>query len=207
MAFPLLLRVMLVGVVWLAGCASPDRTPQPPRTITFEEWRRQNADEVADFSAWLQLEGVDGLVPLSQLLRTASSWHQCGGQPYEVPPRSQWASVGSVLQLVRTLQSDGVLGSFQVHSAYRSPTINVCVGGAKRSAHALAFALDLTPAGSIDGEDRLCGFWAAQGREWRMGLGRYPNGRLHIDTFGYRSWGPDGTWRTSSCPGARPMAF
>jgi Peptidase M15 len=209
MVSPLVRRLSLaVAVVLLASCASPDRPPSPsvPRTLSFEEWRRMHAQEVSDFQAWLQLEGVDGLVPLPQLLRTATSWYQCGGQPFEVPPRSQWESVGTVLHLIQTLQADGVLGTFQVHSAYRSPNINACVGGARRSAHALAFALDLTP-GLPDGDGRLCGFWADKGRDWRMGLGRYPTGRLHIDTFGYRSWGPDGTWKTSTCPGAKPMAF
>ncbi len=95
----------------------------------------------------------------------------------------------SVLRLVQALREDGVIGAIEVHSGYREPALNACAGGAPRSAHALAFAIDFTPTDGRDVAAGLCAFWREQGRDWRMGLGRYASGRIHIDTLGHRAWG------------------
>ena len=166
---------------------------------SFAVWRGQNAAFVADFESHLRTAELHSVVALHELLRSASSWRECSAQPYAVPPAEQWPSVVSVLQLLKELTSQQILGPFVVHSAYRGPELNKCAGGAVGSAHLRAFAVDLTPLGSDDLTSKICSFWREQGREWRMGFSRYPSGRLHFDTAGYRTWGSDHTGKTAVC--------
>lgn len=168
---------------------------------SFEAWRQSRPAEVAAFSAMLQAEGLAGVVPLHQLLRSASHWEACQAEPFAVPPAAQWPAVQTTLRLLRQLQLLGVLGGFEVVSAYRGPALNACAGGAAGSAHLRAFAVDLLPLGDPGAGERLCRFWREQGRDWQMGLSRYPSGRVHIDTWRYRSWGADHSGRSAFCAG------
>lgn len=140
-----------------------------------------------------------GVVPIHQLLRSASDWRLCQASPFAVPPASQWPAVRSTLQLLKTLVDQGQLRQFEVVSAYRDPRLNVCAGGAPDSAHMRAFAVDVLLPAWAD-PNPLCRYWQQHGRVWNMGLGRYPSGRIHIDTAGYRTWGGDGGAGSSFCP-------
>jgi hypothetical protein len=143
----------------------------------------------AEFAAHLARSGVADVVPMPQLLRTATDWKRCAGPEFEVPPRERWGEVTKVLELVAELKQRGILSAFDGASGYRNPTLNRCAGGAAGSAHATSFALDLVPrAGGVD-EKALCSFWRGEGRNWNMGLSRYPSGRIHLDTTGWRTWG------------------
>jgi hypothetical protein len=175
---------MMAGAALALGCAQP-----LPPTDVFEAWSTPRAAQVSGFQAHLAREGVATVLPLPQLLRSASSWQACGAEPWALPPPAQWPAVVSVLRLVQALREDGVIGAIEVHSGYREPALNACAGGAPRSAHALAFAIDFTPTDGRDVAAGLCAFWREQGRDWRMGLGRYASGRIHIDTLGHRAWG------------------
>ncbi|MFM7706332.1 MAG: D-Ala-D-Ala carboxypeptidase family metallohydrolase, partial [Rubrivivax sp.] len=120
--------------------------------------------------------------------------------PFALPPREQWAAVSSVLRLLQALQDQGVVGrSLELHSGYRNPALNTCAQGAPGSAHLRSFAIDFTLLDGSDPTERLCAFWRTQGRAWNMGLSRYPSGRIHLDTAGYRTWGADHTGRSSVC--------
>lgn len=166
----------------------------------FRAWQLSRQAEVAAFGAMLQGEGLVAVVPLDQLLRSASHWAACRAEPFAVPPPSQWPAVQTTLRLLRHLQALGVLGEFEVVSGYRGPALNACAGGAAQSAHLQAFAVDLVPR-DADAGARLCRFWREQGQDWQMGLSRYPSGRVHIDTWRYRSWGADHSGRSSFCGG------
>jgi hypothetical protein len=100
--------------------------------------------------------------------------------------------------LIKTLDEQGILRQFEVVSAYRDPSLNACAGGAPSSAHMRAFAVDLLLPAWAD-PNPLCRFWQQHGQAWNMGLGRYPSGRIHIDTAGYRTWGGDGGAGSSFC--------
>lgn len=139
-----------------------------------------------------------GVVPIHQLLRSASDWRLCRAAPYAVPPAAQWPAVRSTLALLLTLKQQGILEPFEVVSAYRDPALNACAGGAVGSAHTRAFAVDLVLPDWAD-PNPLCAFWQQHGRAWSMGLGRYPSGRIHLDTAGYRTWGADGSAGSSFC--------
>ncbi|MFN0186688.1 MAG: D-Ala-D-Ala carboxypeptidase family metallohydrolase [Aquabacterium sp.] len=191
------------GIAWLLLCVSLAVSSQETRDAkSFASWRNQNSAVVADFEAHLRSTGLHSVVELHELLRSASSWRECGSEPYAVPPPEQWPSVESVLRLLRELTSQQVLGPFVVHSAYRGAELNKCAGGAAGSAHLRAFAVDLTPNGTEDLTTGICNFWREHGRGWNMGFGRYPSGRLHFDTAGYRTWGSDHTGKSAVCRAA-----
>ena len=186
----------VLAALTLAGCA---QTGEKRTQESFLAWRAGAGESVPSFESYLRLQDIDAVVPLHELLRSASSWEECGGSPYAVPPAAQWSYVRSTMLLVKELRRRGVLGDFEVHSAYRDEALNSCAGGAKGSAHFRAFALDLTPRQDDGAGQRLCDFWRQDGAAWNMGLSRYPSGRIHIDTNGHRTWGHDHTFRTSFC--------
>jgi hypothetical protein len=190
----------------LSGCAIAPRGP-----LAFAVWRAGQADgaeQIQAFERHLGQQGVGQVLPLHQLLRSASSWQSCGAEPFALPPPEQWPAAVSVLRLLQALQASGIVGTnLEIHSSYRGPALNACAQGAPGSAHLRSFALDFTPVDGADPTERLCTFWRDQGQAWRMGLSRYPSGRIHIDTAGYRTWGADHTGRSAVCaPPARPAS-
>lgn len=162
----------------------------------FAQWAGDH--ETRAFREMLVDARLYGVVPIYQLLRSASDWRLCSAQPFAVAPAAQWPAVRSTLQLLKTLGDQGILKRYEVVSTYRDPRLNRCAGGAIGSAHTRAFAVDvLLPSWADPGP--LCQFWQTQGKVWNMGLGRYPSGRIHIDTAGFRTWGGDFSARSSFC--------
>jgi hypothetical protein len=158
--------------------------------------------DVAAFRSRLAAEGVEGIVPVWQLIRTSSSWRECGAQPFEVAPAADWSHIVDTLKFVRD-QVVPAVGAVEALSAYRNASLNACSAGAPRSAHRLFFALDVTPvnpavtrAGMID---KVCAAHARHGRAYDAGLGFYSGRRFHVDSSGYRKWGPDGKGASSPC--------
>lgn len=162
----------------------------------FAHWAGDH--ETRGFREMLVDARLYGVVPISQLLRSASDWRLCSAQPFAVAPAAQWPAVRSTLQLLKTLTEKGILPRYEVVSAYRDPRLNRCAGGAVGSAHTQSFAVDLLLPSWAD-PNPLCTFWQTQGKAWNMGLGRYPSGRIHIDTAGFRTWGGDFTAGSSFC--------
>ena len=191
--------VFLVAVLLLTtSCSTTKLAP-----YNFSLWKFWHQGEVENFTQYLESQGTAGVLPISQLLRSASSWEQCHAEPFAVPPHQQWEAVASVLKLLQFLESSGVLsGHIVVYSGYRNPTLNACAGGAVRSAHARSFALDIRVLGSVGQAEALCNFWRTKGKEWNMGFSIYPSGRIHIDTAGYRTWGYDHTGKSAVCSAA-----
>jgi hypothetical protein len=157
----------------------------------YERWRTGpgRAADVARFDAYLVGQGLGGVFPTWQLLRTASDWKGCG-EPFAVPPPQDWANFASTLRLVQETVKPAVPG-LEAKSAYRGPWLNVCTGGAEKSAHRDFWALDLTPQASMSRADlmtRLCPLYVSIGAERNLGLGFYGGVRFHIDTKSHRSW-------------------
>ena len=186
---PLLLLIATCGVAH----AEPDDGQ------AFEAWIKTHP--VGDLEAFLAQDKLTGVVPTRDLLRTATDWRQCGGPQFELPPRDHWPAVKKVVALVAELKKREIVKQVEGASAYRNAQLNACAHGAPRSAHALSYALDITAdPGQVDVQ-RLCRFWRDEGQAWKMGLSRYPSGRIHIDVSGWRTWGADHTRKTSFCLG------
>jgi len=151
------------------------------------------AAEVKSFNDYLLSAQVGGIVPTWQLLRTATSWQECGAQPFEVPPTSEWPHMVQTLRYIRDYVIPTV-GPVEPVSVYRNPSLNVCAGGAPESAHKSDSAVDLVPLKPIDRVTlmrTLCGAHSAHGAPYNAGLGFYAYLRFHIDSTKYRRWNMD----------------
>ncbi|MEJ8836602.1 D-Ala-D-Ala carboxypeptidase family metallohydrolase [Ramlibacter sp. AN1133] len=179
--------------------APPAAPPSDPErdNVLFSLWRARHGEEVDTFGAYLVNEHLADVVPMYQLLRSASMWKECHAEPFEVPPPSEWENVRDVLILLRDLRQRGVLPNVEVVSAYRDPRLNRCAGGAPGSSHQ-KFAVDIAPLPPAVGAS-LCRFWREEGKQWNMGVSRYPTGRIHIDRTGYRTWGASHKRASSYC--------
>jgi hypothetical protein len=153
-------------------------------------WR---AAQVKAFNDYLAANQVAGVLPTWQLLRTATSWSDCGQQPFEVPPADEWPHMVQTLRYVRDYVIPQV-GPVEAVSVYRNPELNKCAGGAPESAHKLDSAIDMVPLRPIDRVTlmrRLCGIHTEHGAAYNAGLGFYAYLRFHVDSTKFRRWNMD----------------
>jgi hypothetical protein len=148
---------------------------------------------VKAFNDYLVANQVGGILPTWQLLRTATSWKECGQQPFEVPPPDEWPHMVETLRYVRDYVIPAV-GPVEPVSVYRNPVLNVCAGGAPESAHRLDSAIDMVPLKPIDRVTlmrTLCGIHTEHGAAYNAGLGFYAYLRFHVDSTKFRRWNMD----------------
>jgi len=153
-------------------------------------WR---AAQVKSFNDFLVTNQVGGILPTWQLLRTATSWQECGGQPFEVPPSDEWPHMVQTLRYVHDYVIPAV-GPVEAVSVYRNPTLNQCAGGAPESAHKEDSAIDMVPLRPIDRITlmrTLCATHTEHGAAYNAGLGFYAFLRFHVDSTKYRRWNMD----------------
>lgn len=153
-------------------------------------WR---AAQVKAFNDYLVSNQVGGILPTWTLLRTATSWQECGGQPFEVPPADEWPHMVETLRYVRDYVIPSV-GPVEAVSVYRNPQLNKCAGGAPESAHKLDSAIDMVPLRPITRVAlmrTLCGVHTEHGAAYSAGLGFYAYLRFHVDSTKFRRWNMD----------------
>ncbi|HYX47910.1 MAG TPA: hypothetical protein VE820_13960 [Sphingomicrobium sp.] len=153
-------------------------------------WR---ARQVKAFNDYLTANQVGGILPTWTLLRTATSWQECGQQPFEVPPSDEWPHMVETLRYVRDYVIPTV-GPVEAVSVYRNPQLNKCAGGAPESAHKLDSAIDMVPLRPIDRVTlmrTLCGVHTEHGAPYNAGLGFYAYLRFHVDSTKFRRWNMD----------------
>lgn len=155
-------KLLLAAGLLIAGTAHADQRD----LWMFAQWAGDH--QTRPFREMLVDARLYGVVPIHQLLRSASDWKLCHASPFAVPPVSNWPAVRSTLSLIKVLDGQGILRQFEVVSAYRDPRLNMCAGGADNSAHTRAFAVDiLLPAWAdpnccaVSGSSMArCGAWA-----------------------------------------------
>ncbi|MGE8600443.1 MAG: D-Ala-D-Ala carboxypeptidase ZrlA [Acinetobacter calcoaceticus] len=182
--------------------------PQPEDYIAWLA-TGEHRQSVQAYKQFLQKNGLATLIPDHELLRSARDWQKCGVEPYAVPPREIWSNIVPTLSILKALVNDGVINDFEVTSVYRALNLNRCAGGADASRHVFNAALDfrIGPEQPSDldqfniqqSKTKICQFWVTKGQALNMGLGVYASGQIHIDSQGFRSWGPDHHYRTSIC--------
>ena len=168
-----------------------------------------NLRQVREYEKFLNAEGVGNIIPSFELLRTARDWQKCGRSQYMVPNRELWRNQIPTLKVFKYLVASKVLTDFEVTSVYRDLPLNQCAGGASSSRHLYNSAIDFRIGPEFpqpqdyafieNTKFRLCQFWAQHGQSLNMGLGMYASGQIHIDTQGYRTWGPDLSRYSSMC--------
>ena len=157
--------------------------------------------QVKAFNDYLANAQVSGILPTWQLLRTATSWEDCQGQPFEVPPTTEWPHIVQTLRYVRDHVIPAI-GPVEAVSVYRNPILNQCAGGAPESAHKVDSAIDMVPLHPITRQAlmrTLCGIHSEQGRKYNAGLGFYAYLRFHVDSVKFRRWNMDPTV-AADCP-------
>ena len=160
---------------------------------------------VKSFNDYLSAQGVGGVVPTWQLLRTASDWYKCGDNAFEIPPATEWNGLVSSLRFVRD-HVVPTIGPVEAVSVYRNPGLNTCAGGAQESAHRYGQAMDLVPLSPITREElmaRLCAIHRQRGEPYAAGLGFYVGLRFHIDSRRFRRWGVEPAIE-AACPPIPP---
>lgn len=171
----------------------------------FNTWRLHHEAEISVLKKKLDDSGVSAVRPLNQILRSASDWKKCGADAYSVPPAVTHLSVVQTLKLIQQLEAAGAISpTAEIVSGYRPPALAKCASSTVSSAHTTRFAADLV--GSESQAKALCTFWKREGARWKMGLSKYPSGRIHIDVTGYRTWGADCTCETSYCQPCKKSA-
>ena len=190
--------------------ADPKWIASPPADYVMWLSNSGNKARVKEYEKYLQDNRVTRVAPTHQILRSARSWQQCGRDPYSVPSPELWDNALPTLKILQYLVDTQVLRDFEITSVYRDYSLNLCAGGAAGSKHVYNSAIDFR-LGPVSGhtttdylriEDtkrKLCDFWYQYGQTLNMGLGVYASGQIHIDTQGYRSWGPDLTRNSSIC--------
>ncbi len=190
------MRLVVLGLlaIGLLACRPLSREQR------FAYWLSQGHEtEVAAYQGYLSRHGLDQVLPMPQLLRSARRWRRCGAEEFAVPPKPQWPAMRTTLELVRELEHAGFLDRSTVASAYRDDALNRCEGGSSRSRHRINNALDFDLAANSQGFARLCAYWRAYGAAHAFGLGFYSERKIHVDTSGFRTWGSDFTRRSSLC--------
>ena len=199
---------------------NPQNAPHPPSQRVWVSsppadymlWLTSSGNQarVIDYEKFLKDNRVSTAIPTYQILRSARDWQKCGRTPYAVPSPELWNNALPTLKIIQYLVDTQVLRDFEVTSVYRDYSLNICAGGAAGSKHVYNSAIDfrLGPeygASTYDAlviqdtKNKLCDFWYKHGQTLNMGLGVYSSGQIHIDTQGYRTWGPDLTRNTSIC--------
>jgi hypothetical protein len=204
----IMMRPFLLATLLLASASATTQTPplapawQPAAGYVtagqdepgYRQWimlHPTRGAQVSSFHRYLADAGVAFVVPTWQLLRTASQWHRCGAQPFEVPPLHEWPNIVQTLRYVRDYVVP-VIGPVEAVSAYRNPVLNHCAGGARESVHQHLSAIDMVPVYPTSREGmmrRLCAIHAVEGPRYAVGLGFYTKMRFHVDSWKFRTWG------------------
>ena len=189
-----------------------DRTvPVKTMPTSYRNWLMQGENQARsrEYERFLEQNGSGNIIPSFELFKTARAWDQCGKSEYMIPNQELWRNQLATLKVFKYLVASKVLTDFTVTSVYRDLPLNQCAGGAGSSCHLFNSAIDfrIGPV-SPHAQDyayientkfKLCQFWAQYGQNLNMGLGLYASGQIHIDTQGYRTWGPDLTRNSSMC--------
>lgn len=204
--FAALAALAFVATPTAASADATHASPAPGQAqADYHAWLArspENREAVRAFRSYLAAQGVAEVIPVWQLIRTSSSWRQCAADRFEVAPQDKWDNMVTTLKFVRDEVTPAV-GEVEALSVYRNETLNRCSNGAPASAHRMFFALDLKPVSDDVSRygmiSRVCAAHNRSGRSYNAGLGFYSGLRFHVDSHGFRKWGPDGKGATSPC--------
>jgi len=197
------LLILLAMIVAVPAAAQPRFDPVADYVTPGQDEPGYRAWVAADpyrpmyvkaFNDYLVNNGVGGVTPTWQLLRTASDWQKCNAQPFEVPPTTNWPNMVAALRFIGAF-IEPVIGQVEPVSVYRNPSLNVCAKGAVESVHRTSGAIDMVPRRPISREAlmvALCRIQLDKGSWNSIGLGFYKGLRFHIDSKKTREWGTAG---------------
>lgn len=186
-------------------------TNQKQTPDAYRVWlnKSTNQQQAIAYTSFLKGKGLAGYIPDHEFFQSARDWEQCGAAEFEIPPTEIWSNIVPTLQIMKLLIDDKAVNDFTVTSVYRNFSLNRCAKGADTSRHVFNTAIDfrigsevpntLEAIEIVETKKRLCTFWQEKGAALNMGLGVYSSGQIHIDSAGYRTWGPDHRSKSSPC--------
>lgn len=212
------LATIIFSALLLSGCggSTPQSSddPIPYSEASFLEWLKRKPERIEqfeEFEEFLRAKDVQTVVPAWQLTRTDSTIKRsCRSSEFLIPPKGKWNNLVPVLRFVRK-EVMPIVGPLEAVSAYRTESLNNCVGGARGSRHLTFSGADFITVKKIPNSrlfSKLCELHRKVGRKHAMGLGAYFDpkndnknaiGRFHIDLTGYRTWGFSYRGASSAC--------
>lgn len=179
------------------------RTPALQDEKSYQKWLTDNpqkAELVRDYQKFLDAKGVGSVFPMRELLQGCASNPLKPHLAFDVPPKTTWSNIVPTLKWFKTYVEPRI-GKVRIYHGYRNLEANKeC--GSRSPVHPANTAIDIVPMNEIDPvkiEREMCETFRNYGRQNRVGMGFYGVGLIHIDTRGYRSWGPDTRSKTSPC--------
>ncbi|MDQ9009953.1 D-Ala-D-Ala carboxypeptidase family metallohydrolase [Acinetobacter gerneri] len=174
--------------------------------LQYQKWREKNAVQLDEYYQYISSKIKDAPEPYYLVYTGHSMPKKCEEFRYAIPPKEDWSHLVKSLKVIEQLREQGVFKQYRIISTYRSPEMNTCVRGAKKSKHMANFAVDfkiIDQDADLDKNhqkttQQLCEFWRKKGPKLNMGLGIYPRHIYHIDTAAFRTWG--GNYKSDSSP-------
>lgn len=98
-------KLLLAAGLLIAGAAHADERD----LWMFAQWAGDH--QTRPFREMLVDARLYGVVPIHQLLRSASDWKLCRASPFAVPPTGNWPAVRSTLSLIKMLNDQASCAS------------------------------------------------------------------------------------------------
>lgn len=179
------------------------KTPRMQTESAYHRWLEANplkATQMREYQAFLNQNNVGEIIPMRELLQGCADNPLKPELAFDVPPKALWPNIVPTLKWFDT-NARPLIGRVRLYHGYRNPEANKACGS-HSPVHPANSAIDFVPLEMHDPakiERLMCSAFRAKGRQGKVGMGFYGVGLIHIDTRGYRSWGPDTRSATSPC--------
>lgn len=179
------------------------RTPRLQSERAYRKWLEENpakAEMVRQYQSFLNDNNVGEIIPMRELLQGCADNPLKPELAFDVPPKALWPNIVPTLKWFDA-NARPIIGKVRLYHGYRNPDANKACGS-RSPVHPANSAIDFVPMEMHDPakiERLMCSAFRAKGKTAKIGMGFYGVGLIHIDTRGYRSWGPDTRSATSPC--------
>jgi len=179
------------------------RIPRLQTARAYEEWLSANPQKailVREYQGFLNQNQVGHIIPMRELLQGCADNPLKPELAFDLPPKELWPNIVPTLKWFEK-NARPIIGRVRLYHGYRNPEANKACGS-HSPVHPANSAIDFVPLEMHDPakiERLMCSAFRSKGKSARVGMGFYGVGLIHIDTRGYRSWGPDTRSATSPC--------
>lgn len=179
------------------------KVPHSQNLESYNKWLGSDpsiAKKVFQYQSFLNERGVGNVIEMRQLLQGCPGVFGRPDLAFNVPPPEYWGNIVPTLKYFKENVRPQI-GPVRLYHGYRNLDANKACGS-HSMVHPKNSAIDLVPLEMSDPakiERKLYEIFLKTGKESNVGMGFYGIGLIHIDTQGFRSWGPDTKFKTSPC--------
>ncbi len=180
------------------------KTPNSQSLEAYNKWLNSDpliSKQVQQYQEFLDTQSVGNVIEMRQLLQGCPGVFMRPDLAFNIPPREYWSNIVPTLKYFRDNVEPNI-GPVRLYHGYRNLDANKACGS-HSMVHPKNSAIDFVPLQLSDPaqiERKLCDVFHRTGKADKVGMGFYGIGLIHIDTQGFRSWGPDTKSKTSPCP-------